>query len=226
MHRVIQFIAALGFAFAMISCASTHNGPQDMVDAEVDELAVMLTGTFDSRVQAERAPDDFFHIRLVMVPIWTEREDGRWLYVEQAAASDLKRPYRQRIYHVHRDRTGQLRSDVYTLPGEPLDFAGGWADGTTFDSLRQRDLEPRDGCSILITRVGAWRFEGATEGHGCASALRGASYATSEVVIEPRTLTSWDRGWKADGTQAWGATAGGYEFVKRSTMPPSTEATP
>jgi hypothetical protein len=44
--------------------------------------------------------------------------------------------------------------------------------------------------------------------------LRGASYATSEVVITDEQLLSWDRGWDANGKQVWGAETGGYIFVK------------
>ena len=54
-------------------------------------------------------------IRLVMLPIWTHRRDGRWLYVEQASVQSIEQPYRQRVYRVHRDALGVLRSDVYTL---------------------------------------------------------------------------------------------------------------
>jgi len=69
-------------------------------------------------------------------------------------------------------------------------------------------------------RTGDERFEGSTRGDGCASSLAGASYATSEVVVTPGRLLSWDRGWDASGEQAWGATGGGYEFVKRSDEAP------
>ena len=63
-------------------------------------------------------------------------------------------------------------------------------------------------------------YVGATQGQGCISTLRGAAYATSEVEISESVLVSWDRGWDNSGEQAWGATAGGYEFVKRSASAP------
>jgi hypothetical protein len=60
----------------------------------------------------------------------------------------------------------------------------------------------------------------ATSEQAATRTLRGAAYATSEVVIEPAILVSWDRGWNAAGEQVWGATKGGYEFVKRGPGPP------
>ncbi len=40
-------------------------------------------------------------------------------------------------------------------------------------------------------------------------------YTTSEVVLSSDRMVSWDRGWDAEGKQAWGAEKGGYVFIKR-----------
>ncbi|MFN0200091.1 MAG: CpcT/CpeT family chromophore lyase, partial [Bacteroidia bacterium] len=52
-------------------------------------------------------------------------------------------------------------------------------------------------------------------GKECPSALRGAKYATSEVVIEKKRIISWDRGFNAKDEHVWGAKNGGYEFVRK-----------
>ncbi len=57
-------------------------------------------------------------------------------------------------------------------------------------------------------------FEGSTVGEGCASSLRGTSYATSEVFVADGVLASWDRGFDPRGRQVWGATAGPYLFLR------------
>ena len=215
--------APAGVAIAVLltaaGCAAPAPAPGAPADP-VDELAVMMTGWFDSAEQAGREPEDYFHIRLVMLPIWPERTDGHWLYVEQAAASALERPYRQRVYHLHRTDDGRLVSDVYAID-DPLRHAGAWAREDGLRAIDPNDLTLRAGCSIVLDRAGPDRFAGATTGTGCASALRGASYATSEVEIEAARLTSWDRGWSDDGTQAWGATEGPYVFVKRGSGAPA-----
>jgi hypothetical protein len=42
--------------------------------------------------------------------------------------------------------------------------------------------------------------------------MRGASYATSEVVLRDDGLDTWDRGFDDAGKQVWGATKGAYQF--------------
>lgn len=79
-------------------------------------------------------------------------------------------------------------------------------------------------CSIVLEPDGPDAFKGATVGEGCASSLRDAAYVTSEVRLTPGLLVSWDRGWTAEGEQAWGAVKGGYEFVRRGVTPPPVEA--
>lgn len=228
-------------------------------DADLDRLVELLTGWFDSTEQAAADPSNFFPIRLVMTPIWTRAEfadpawsDGAWLYVEQASLQALEKPYRQRVYHVHRTTDdGALRSDVYTLAAnlDPADFAGAWkAPDLHFAHLTPADLELRDGCSIILHPVKhapseepaspvieggrtpqllngradpavPAEFEGATVGRACISTLAGAAYATSEVLVSEDRLVTWDRGFDAAGQQVWGATAGGYIFVRRGLLP-------
>ena len=175
-------------------------------------LARWMTGSFSSAAQAAAHPGEFSDIRLFTVPIWADRPDGPWLYVEQAAADSLERPYRQRVYHLVDTPEGP-RSDVYELPGDPLLLAGAWRDPDAFDALDPAQLSAREGCSIHLTAAGG-RFEGSTRGTGCSSTLAGAAYATSEVTVRPDALTSWDRGLDAEGRQVWGATRGPYVFAK------------
>ena len=61
------------------------------------------------------------------------------------------------------------------------------------------------------------RFAGGTEGKGCASELRGAAYATSEVEILPDRMITLDRGWDAAGKQVWGSRRAGTSSCARRT---------
>ena len=168
-----------------------------------------LIGSFSSAAQAEADPE-FFDVRLHMTPIWTSRTDGPWLYVEQAMATALDRPYRQRVYRLIDRGDGSVESFVYELPN-PRERIGAWSDPTRFDSDRPEALVPRAGCSIVLRRSGdAW--VGSTHERDCESALRGASYATSEVVLRADGLETWDRGFDDAGRQVWGASKGPYRF--------------
>lgn len=180
-------------------------------DRDLDRLASWLAGSFSSEAQSRR-DTSFFDIRVRIVPIWRERTDGRWFYVEQAAAGRIERPYRQRVYRLTRTADGSLESAVFALP-EPLRFAGAWKLEAPLATLSPDSLSERTGCSVFLEWKDG-RFTGGTRGKACASELRGAAYATSEVVVEADGMRTLDRGWDADDRQAWGSTRGAYEFSR------------
>lgn len=68
------------------------------------------------------------------------------------------------------------------------------------------------------------RVEGGTIGRACASGLRGAAYATSDVVVGPGRIASWDRGFDAAGIQVWGAENGAYVFLRGGDAPDTAES--
>lgn len=190
-------------------------------ELELDELVELMTGSFSSQSQSQ-ADEDFFDIRLEMVRIWQHvdaqttgvKGGTRTLYVEQAAASALDKPYRQRVYHViqHGD---QLISRVYTLPN-PERYIGGWKSPKSLDDFYDdEELILRDGCDVYLKRIHARHYRGSTRGKGCKSTLRGASYATSHVNITPKGIESWDQGFDADDQQVWGAVKGPYIFDRQ-----------
>lgn len=180
-----------------------------------ERLASMMVGSFSSAAQAKNDPENFRNITLHMVRVWADRPDGPWLYVEQATAEAPAKPYRQRVYRLVRLGDGSIRSDVYTLPGDPLGFAGSWQSPRPLAGLSPDQLTLREGCSILLLPQSDGTFKGATSGTGCASDLRGAKYAVSDALVTPDRLVSWDRGYDESGKQVWGATQGGYIFIKQ-----------
>ncbi|MCB1052977.1 MAG: chromophore lyase CpcT/CpeT [Acidobacteria bacterium] len=181
-------------------------------DPELETFVAWLSGTFSSTEQAKADPD-FYDIHLVMAPIWTDRTDGYWFYVEQAVATSLEKPYRQRVYHVSRLENGQIESAVYTLK-DPQTYVGAGQEPQRFDALSPNDLEVREGCAVIMHREPDGSFKGGTQENHCASNLRGASYATSEITLSENLLISWDRGFADNGEQVWGAQKGGYHFKR------------
>jgi hypothetical protein len=149
-----------------------------------------------------------------MMPIWTDRTDGPWLYVEQAVATSLDRPYRQRVYRLVVHPGGAIHSVVYKLPDDPLRYAGAWRDAEPLANLSPKELTVLEGCDVVLSRRSAEVFAGGTVAKECANTWRGASYATSEVTVKETEMISWDRGYAPDGQQVWGATGGGYIFKK------------
>ena len=92
------------------------------VDTELEKFSQLMQGDFSSESQS-KSDTSYFNISLVMTPIWSDRTDGKWLYVEQAVSSKLDNPYRQRVYHLQHPSTNIFTSDIYTIK-DAISFAG------------------------------------------------------------------------------------------------------
>lgn len=209
-------LVALSLHAGCASSARTESsGSLTDSDPEFALLVAWMTGSFSSQAQSER-DDEYFDIRLRMVRIWPDRTDGSvWLYVEQATAQAIGRPYRQRVYRLASIDTGEYESAVFELPGDPLAFAGWWSEPERFDVVEPAHLTQLSGCSVFLRyEPGSARFVGSTLDGTCPSSVRGASYVMSEVVLTADLLATWDRGFDSSGTQVWGAVSGGYEFER------------
>ncbi|OSZ82844.1 hypothetical protein CAP35_06155 [Chitinophagaceae bacterium IBVUCB1] len=206
MNKVI-YIAIVLNVYAMAA-----NAQEKLNKKDLQTLKERMEGNYSSKEQAA-ADSNYFNIVLHMKQIWAEDKDGYWLYVEQAMAQMPQKPYRQRIYHVYRQDNETLVSKVYEMK-EPMRFAGAWKDAAKLGSLSKDSLIDRQGCAIYLKKNKAGDYYGSTPGKECLSSLRGATYATSEVVVNKDRLVSWDRGWDAADKQVWGAEKGGYIFIK------------
>ncbi len=213
--RLIRTLTVTLMSLALFACAAAPQREAVTGEDPAAKVAAMMQGHYDSRDQAA-TDKTYFPIALAMVPIWPQRSDGHWLYVEQAMADTPDRPYRQRAYRVYNGEDGEVISEVYTF-AEPERFVQGWRSGS-LAGLREDMLQPRTGCAVHLRAQGdaveSMVWQGATVGNGCASERSGAAYATAEVRLEAGRMSSWDRGFDAAGKQVWGATAGAYVFVK------------
>ncbi len=100
--------------------------PRAPLDPDLERLATFMAGDFSSEAQA-KADTEYRDIRLAMARIWTDRADGPWLYVEQAMASALDNPYRQRVYRLEHTGGDVFQSHVYALK-EPAKAVGAGKD--------------------------------------------------------------------------------------------------
>lgn len=171
----------------------------------------MLEGEYNSGEQAKQ-DSSFLDISLVMKRIWPERNDGYWLYVEQALSSKKEKPYRQRVYQLVQKGENVFISKIFQF-NDPLNYAGAHLNDTILKKLTYDKLTTKDGCDVIMNKYGSI-FEGGTKGKNCPSTLKGATYATSEIILEQNVLKSWDRGFDADDKQVWGSEKGPYIFKK------------
>lgn len=201
MKLLLAFFFALALFFNLYS------------QTDVEVLVDYMVGSFSSKEQAEM-DSSYFNIELEMVQIWKDRTDGPWIYVDQAVADSKDKPYRQRVYQIKQRGDGKIESIVYSIP-DPLRFAGDYRKEFPLLRLTPDSLLIKEGCEVVLYRTDRGYFEGGTVDKNCASDLRGASYATSEVMIDKDKMITWDRGFDENGNQVWGATKGGYVFKKK-----------
>jgi len=203
MKKTIVLVVAILLA---VGCKTSQNQSDS---TELKELVSIMQGHYSSEKQA-LADKDYYNISLRMTPIWKSK--GNYLFVEQAIFDKQDKPYRVRIYKVSQ-RGNEFISEIYTLKDEKA-WIGKWATPEVYDQLTEADIELKSGCEVVLKRTGKNRFEGATGDKTCPSELRGASWANSKVTVTKNTILSWDQGFDKDGKQVWGATKGGYEFIK------------
>jgi uncharacterized protein with FMN-binding domain len=203
------FIVAVAITFA--ACSSTKSASGN-TEKELSAFAKMMAGTYNSSAQAKR-DTDYFNINLVMHPIWTERTDAKWMYVEQAMTSKLDKPYRVRVYQLEHTAAGVFTSKIYMIKEEKT-FFGLHKDAAKEKALTFDKIEIKDGCTVTLNLKDGV-YIGGTDADKCPSSLRGAKYATTKITMKKGELVSWDQGFDATNKQIWGATKGGYVFVKQ-----------
>lgn len=202
-------------------CTSKSTAPTGKQKRQsIESVKKWMIGTFRNSQQAKQSASDFHDIRLVQVPIWKFREDGPWLYVEQAHADQLDRPYRQRVYRLTIQVDGRVGSQVFGLPGNPLDYTAPWRGDGSLGGLHPDSLIPRPGCTVVFKKVDGNTFKGGIEGTGCPSDLSGATYLSSDVTLRSDRILVWDRGYDQQGQQVWGSTTGPYIFRRTSSSGP------
>lgn len=195
-----------------IFCGALFLGSSFSFSGDFDLLTHYLTGSFDSSGQAAE-DSDYHNIHLNMVRIWPERNDGYWLYVEQAVSTNLDQPYRQRVYQVREEGEGVFVSRIFTIENDKS-FAGAWRDEDLLKTLTFEHIALKEGCDVFLKREGD-SFVGSTREGECKSPFRGATYTMSEIVLTESELRSWDRGFDEHGEQVWGAEKGAYIFVRK-----------
>ena len=182
-----------------------------LVETPSDKVARMLHGVFNSRKQSESDPS-YFNISLIMCRVNAPSYGSTVLYVEQAMASNLSKPYRQRLYVIE-PSGDQVISEVWA-PVNASQWVGLCAQPAVA-TIPGDAFNLRDGCGVYLTPSvdGA---TGGTQGQACASSMNGAQYATAKVSVFEDKITSWDQGFAGNGAQVWGATAGAYVFDRRT----------
>ena len=83
------------------------------------------------------------------------------------------------------------------------------------------ELMERVGCAVALRTEGSL-VRGATTGRSCPTTQGGATYATTEWMVDGLGLRARETGFDATGMRKWGNDAGPVVFVRRS-PPPASE---
>jgi hypothetical protein len=203
-----------------LGCATAPSTPPASSVAAAgaaDRTYRLLEGRFDSVDQARSSPG-FIALQMSACPADVPALGPRVLYVEHAPVDAPDQPVRQRVY-------------VFE-PGDPMESVAvarvfelavpGSSVGACKLPVRPRftrdELVERVGCTLSLRPDGPV-FRGSTTGRGCPTTLNGATYVTSELMLDTVGLRSRERGFDATGAQRWGNDAGPQIFVRRSPPP-------
>ena len=181
---------------------------------DVVKLTRWMAADFSNQPQAIENPPFFAHIQVCMRPLPKGFQSGISLYLEQAYYFQLNKPYRVRVLHFIQQENDVLLEN-YKVKDEEK-FVGAARDPQKLLALTPNDLEPMDGCDILVEYTGN-SFVGKVEpGKKCIVVRNGMNtYLDNEFIVTADHMTSYDRGRDPKTDELlWGSIAGPFEFDK------------
>ena len=180
------------------------------IDSE--SLAKMLEGSYSSEEQSLKDPD-YSDIRIHIKRIWNESPDAKWLYFEEARASDPDNPYRQGVYRITNTYEGRFETAEFMI-NEPLRFAGDWKKIDLLSGLTPDSLVQIKGCSVILTLMNDGSYDGGTRGKNCLNNDKGARYSVSDVIVREDEMTRTQMGYDENDNLVWGNEKAAYVFKK------------
>lgn len=215
---IITSGVVLGLATITPAIAQTTPAQSSLpIEEQVAEVVSRLVGVMDTSAQAaasSTAPSVRMTTCEVQLTDASETDPATYLYQEQAIATRLEQPYRQRFLKIApSDDRGNVQSTSY----RPIDESQ-WI-GLCDRPFEVRQVEAQDlasaHCSVFLRRVED-DYIGETQLGGCPSNYRGAVRVTNQIVLRATGMETRDRGLDINGNLVWGSTGEPYRFERRS----------
>jgi CpeT protein len=209
MKKLILLLLLPLSLFGQVKLSPTDMG--EYVDRISGEFSTRFNQTIDS------TKDDV----LVRTIVFKRYPTVIWLYTQQGEFLNGKYyPYRQRVYAVEQMDEYHIRLTIYGFRDDAAYY--GILDDTTssikaeewLQNIPSDGLIVKDGCEITIWKDNLNAFRGSTNEKNCKGSFGGATYTTSEFVIYPHEVISWERGWDDNGNQKWGPEKSPYIYSK------------
>ena len=183
---------------------------------QAEEVAALLIGKMDTSAQAianSKAPN--VQMTTCRIGLTTPAEpQSIFLYQEQAMATSLDKPYRQRFLQISPSPLSQSVRSRSFKPADPARWSGlcnvAPSLGRTVNLI---DLGTPI-CNVFLKQVGT-SYMGNTPIDGCPANVRGAVRITNHIELTPNHMNTWDRGFDAQGKQVWGAKTESYQFRRQ-----------
>lgn len=214
--RLIPSVAALAAILLGLGCGTETSARIDPALPSMNsrEVGSCMAGNFSSEAQSKAAPA-FEDIRVHLRPIWVDRIDGLWLYMEQSLATTPDKPYRQRVYQiVDGNDADSVDCRMYALPGDALQYAGEWKVERPMRKLTADLLLPISGCTITLRKNEDSSWSGSTQPNECVPPASSGVSSMTSLKIDHDGFEVWDRTLNAEGQQVGGSTAGPYLFKR------------
>lgn len=173
------------FVYAMLLCVPSF--AQDLAKyAELSQLRDMLTGDFRSMEKAQ-VGRQYDYVVVQSRPIWQDRSDGYWLYLEQFAAADDKLPAVQTVLHIYVSNNRELVCETYILT-DPSAFANATRHQSQLLKLSYAGLKKSDACPLYFQQMGNAVFNGKIPEATCAVQVQGQArfwlaLAQNEITV-------------------------------------------
>ncbi len=179
---------------------------------DINALVSMMEGSFSSHEQAGNDAD-FHDLTLHVKKIWSDRTDGKWLYVEESHSESPDKPTRQYVRRVITTYEGRFEAAEYLIPNAKI-FSGEGVMERHLSVLAPDSLRVVKGCAVIYTLMNDTMFEGSSEGKKCLSKKNKKKYITSDVLITKDKIIRWDKVFDQYGNKVSGSDKGGYIFKR------------
>jgi len=133
-------------------------------------------------------------IGLQVFPIWQDRIDGEWLYMESRIVGSENKPFLQRIMQLVATPNGLIRLYSYSIP-RASDFAGAYYSPQVLTSLTQSQLSISNSCELLIKFKVTRTFVGENDSESCITNSRNIPLMTKFFAVSEANISFLDSGY-------------------------------
>lgn len=153
-------------------------------------LKQWLTGVHQST--NETIHNQQIDLALEVLPIWQERPDGEWLYLESRIIDSNDKPFHQRIVHLVETINGNMRLYNYSIP-RASDFAGAYYSPEILSSLTLSQLSLNSSCEFNVKLNKSRNFIAKAEEERCQRGDSDMLFMSTFFTISESYISFLDR---------------------------------